>query len=168
MIPPDTLFNDLSDLDHDPAIAAALGNMVVAWASADATLAHAYGFVLGIDANIATAGYYRIPTFESRIKVLKAYITASELPLDLKTDLTKAVDKLSSLAKSRNDWIHGLWGLSADKKMTVVFDYRLPGEQKCRPVKAADIKNHVEAVWFRSDHIAELTGIPPADDDEDT
>ena len=31
-------FDDLDNLDHDPKLAAALGNMVVAWARADTAL----------------------------------------------------------------------------------------------------------------------------------
>ena len=55
----------LRDLSHDPKLAEALGNMVVAWAYAEETLIFSLARVADINLNMALAGLHRLPTFES-------------------------------------------------------------------------------------------------------
>jgi hypothetical protein len=62
----------LRDLSHDPKLAEALGNMVVAWAYAEETLIFSLARVADINLNMALAGLHRLPTFESRIKFIRA------------------------------------------------------------------------------------------------
>lgn len=65
-------YHDLSNLNHDRSLAAALGDMVVAWAEAESVLCATLARVTGMNINMCTMGYYRIPTFESRRKYLEA------------------------------------------------------------------------------------------------
>ena len=71
---------DLDSLNHDPGIAEALGNMVVAWARAETQLANVFACVLEIHFNLAMAAFYRIPTFDARSKVLLAILKRGQAP----------------------------------------------------------------------------------------
>lgn len=142
------LFDDIWNLDHEPSIAVALGNMVVAWAHAEAGLSLALASISGMEPNMAILGFYRIPTFESRVKVIRA-ISAEWEPKKLDKDaILECVDRLGKLSKTRNHWVHGIWSKSRVSGKTVTFDLRAPDGPSTRqkPVKAADIETHVATV----------------------
>ena len=65
----------LEDLSHDPKLANALGNMVVAWAHAEIIVFSTFARVADIGLNMAMESYYRIPTFESRVKFVLALLS---------------------------------------------------------------------------------------------
>jgi len=96
-------YDDLNNLNHDPALANALGNMVVAWARAETALIIAFGHIAKIRLDMATLGYYRIPTFEARTKFLRAIIIDWKGEKYDKEAITKAIEKLNGLASARND-----------------------------------------------------------------
>src|SRR5437868_11802363 len=143
----------LRNLEHYPELATALGNMVVAWAHAETSLLFTLARVTGASVHMAQAGYYRIPTFESRTKFILALMQEWH-PLAAEFNrgtIIKAVEKLSKLASARNGWVHGDWCVAADKSETVIFDHRADSQSahRRRPVKAADVRNHNEAVLKR-------------------
>jgi hypothetical protein len=147
----------LRDLDHDPALAAALGNMVVAWAHAETVLLGTLARVSGSRLNMIQAGYYRIPTFEARVKFLQGLITEWNTEKFDKSVISAAIDKLSKLASTRNHWIHGDWCLIVHTKETVIYDQRAAlGSPRCKPVKAADVASHCEAVIRRASDLNSL------------
>jgi hypothetical protein len=158
------LYSPISDLLNDPALAEALGNMVIAWARVDVEYIQLFRVITDTSWPMASAAYYRIPTFEARTKVLIAMIEM--WPPSPSYDREKIADtilKLSRLSKTRNDWVHGSWHKQVstpDGKGIVIFDYRQPlktaGRRK--PVKAADIWNHVGAVHARIIELIDLRG----------
>lgn len=147
----------IDDLRNYPELAQALGDMVVAWSNAERAILDTLQEALGISSQAAHAMYFRIPTFESRVKVLQAilaqwkpdYSSDPEVvcPQDPK-ELSHIVGKLSRLSVTRNGWIHGRWAFSTRNGSLAIIDYREePGSPAHRrPVKAADIRNHVAAV----------------------
>ncbi len=150
---------DLDNLDHDPELAVAIGNMIIAWSRAETSLVNVFSLVTGTDFNLATIAYYRIPSFEARCKVVLAVLEAWQLRPPARRDaLVKHVQKLRSLAKTRNDWVHGLWCLDGASQKTVVFDFRQSEEttDRRRIVKAHDVLDHVRAVRKRTGQISEL------------
>lgn len=150
-------YYDISNLDHAPELASALGNLVVAWANAEVALAFAFAAACGINANLAHFGYYRIPTFEARTKVIRAMLLECKSTKYDTEAIFKAVTKLNGLAKARNDWIHGIWSLDRDTNQTVTFDFRAQEHKgRVKPVKAADVLNHVEAVRARTKELRDL------------
>jgi hypothetical protein len=56
---------DIYDVENYPELAAALGNMVVAWAAAKTALVATLARSTGMTRNRCTIAYYRIPTFEA-------------------------------------------------------------------------------------------------------
>src|SRR5690242_5604305 len=102
-------YDDLHNLDNDQALARALGNMVIAWANAETALVFAFSAVADITVNMAIMGYYRVPTFESRVKALRAMIEEWKSSKYDKVAIDHAIEKLSKLSKTRNDWVHGVW-----------------------------------------------------------
>jgi len=66
---------DIDCMDHDPDLAHALWNMIVAWSRAETSLVNTFATISGMHFNIATIAYYRIPTFEARVKVIQAMLT---------------------------------------------------------------------------------------------
>lgn len=152
---------DLDSLAHDPKIAEALGNMVVAWARVETQLANVFASAMRSHFNLAIAAYYRIPTFEARAKVLIGILESQQNKQARAAEIVAEITGLMRLAKTRNHWIHGVWcNEQADVRDTVVFDFRAPddSDRRTKPVKAADIKNHVEAVRQR---IAALNQVVP-------
>ena len=140
-------FDDLDNLDHDPKLAAALGNMVVAWARAETALVKAYALVAKIHYNLAASAYYRIPTFESRVKVLLALIEEQQETVDRREELAKAVEKLAKLSSARNRWVHGLWIVERGTDHTLVIPMREPvSTRRGRQIKTHDVEDHVSAV----------------------
>lgn len=64
----------LWDLEHDQKLATALGDMVVVWTNAERVLLGTMARVLGARLNFVQPAFYRLPTFESRSKFIKALI----------------------------------------------------------------------------------------------
>jgi hypothetical protein len=139
---------DLDNLDHDPDLAIALGNMMIAWARAETALVQVFSFISGMHFNLTSVAYYRIPTFEARTKVILAMIREWQADQASRERYALAVSKLSKLASTRNHWIHGIWGYDEDTKTTVTFDLR--GSGPAKPVKANDVRHHVTTVRQRT------------------
>ena len=149
----------LRSLAHDRELAAALGNMVIAWAYADKLLIGTQARILRTNLNLIMAGFYRIPTFESRVKFTRALITEWESRDFDRPAIDKAVKKLSDLSSARNHWIHGDWCATQDPSpKIVIFNHRVDVESADRrkPVKASDVLNHTEAVHRRCSALAQL------------
>ena len=143
----------ISNLTHDPKLATALGNMVVAWAEAETILMLTLACVLDSpNADMIQVGYYRIPTFEARTKFIRTLITEWTSTEFDKDSITRAINKLSQLSTTRNGWIHGVWGISKPKNETIIWDFRAPADsdERRRPIKAIDVTNHCEAVTRRA------------------
>jgi hypothetical protein len=155
-------YYDLDDLEHDPKLAEALGNMVVAWASAETALCNIFACIANLHINFAMMAYYRIPTFEARSKVVQSMLSEWETKTYDPATISDAVAKLSKLAGTRNDWIHGVWCGDKAKRETVVFDFRAPldSDRRSKPVKAADVSNHVNAVRLRAETLRDLVPYP--------
>ena len=158
-------YNDLTNLNHDQELAVSLGNLVVSWAYAESSLVCVLARVSSMNINMAMYGYYRIPTFEARRKFIQALMIEWKTTSFDKDAIAKEVDGLSDLSLSRNDWIHGVWCNNDEKPETVIFDFRRHEDKgRRKPVKAADVRNHNEAVVKRAREIdrlirrAELTG----------
>lgn len=151
-------YTALEDLSHDSNLAQALGNMVVCWAHADIVLFSTFARVTGIGLNMAMASYHRIPTFESRVKFLRALLPDWQTKEFDKNAIDKAIGKLAKLASTRNHWVHGDWCATRDRSETVIFDHRTDPNSAGRrkPVKTADILNHCQAVKIRSAALAAL------------
>lgn len=156
-----TKFSALKDLSCDPKLAEALGNMVVIWAFAEEQLIATLARVTNTSLNMAMTGYYRIPTFEARIKFIRALITEWRPDRFDKAEIDRQIDKLSHLAGTRNHWVHSVWLTDDAKTEIILIDPRadIDGAQRSKPVKAADVTNHVEAVRKRAETLNTLLDI---------
>lgn len=143
--------------------------MVVAWGSAEQALVHVFCQITGLTFVKATTGFFKIPTFEARVNVLRALVGEWDPPswVDKKA-VDAQIDGLSSLAAARNRWIHSTWSLGSSEAgktgETVTFSYRYRSDHKDRrhPVKAADVLNHVRAVRERRSALYDLLRKPSA------
>lgn len=91
-------YYDIDDLlDYDSTLAVALGNMVVAWARAETILVFAFSAICGIKTDMATLGYYRIPSFEARVKVLRAMISEWQTRSTIRTPLIEPLSGSTAL-----------------------------------------------------------------------
>ena len=77
--------------------------------------------------------------------------------------IDKAISKLSKLARTRNDWVHGVWSENRVTGDIVIFDFRAPEENgRRKPVTASAVLNHISAVKDRTKALRDLLpGIPP-------
>jgi hypothetical protein len=162
-------YKDLTTLNHDPDLAKALGNMMIAWAYAESSLCCAWARISGMNINMAMMGFYRIPTFEARRKVIQALLLEWNDPGRFdKAAIEREVDAISDLSGTRNDWVHGVWCFNENKPAeNVIFDFRRADDKgRRKPVKAADVQNHVDTVIRRAKELsrlvnrASLTGEP--------
>ena len=153
----------LSQLPHDHPVNAALGRMVIAWSGAETVLAVTLSQVSKMPLNMAIAGYYRMPTFESRKKFILALIPLWQAPDQFnKTDLETAIENLARLSSTRNGWVHGTWVQNPESLEIGLFDYRAaPDKLILKPVKVSDIQNHIETVTSRSAEIERLCAPVP-------
>jgi hypothetical protein len=153
-----TGYYSLEDLSHDPKLAEALGNMVVTWAYAENTLLQVISRVTGAGLNMALAGYYRIPTFESRTKFLLAIISEWDTSHYDKDAIILRIEKLGKLASTRNRWVHGDWCSDLQKASTIIFNHRADenSPDRRKPVKGADVTNHCQAVLKWTKELAQL------------
>lgn len=143
-------FVDIKDLDSDPDIATALGNMVVAWASAESAILYVMCAICNMHANQAHHGYYRIPTFEARVKFLQGMIPVWTTPKYDKVAISEAIEAIRRLSDTRNSWIHGIWSKKTTGQV-VVFNFRAPEDKgRNKPVKAHDINLHVSTLKERT------------------
>lgn len=167
------LFLTLDKLRGNDDIAMALGNMIVAWSHAEEALVLAMSVVGRIDIDQAAHGFYRIPTFESRVKFILAMIPWWNDATFDKAALTKAIDALSKLASTRNGWVHNTWvaDVSVGGGEIYIINQRAPrGSSFYKPVKVHDICFHSETVIKRTEELFELLGsrlpeTPPQDSD---
>jgi hypothetical protein len=149
----------LRNLSHDDELAIALGNMVIVWAYAELSLLGALARITGMGLNMTQSGYYRIPTFEARVKFIRALVPGWTAPDKMdKAEVDDEIDKLARLSSARNHWVHGDWCCNRDESEVVIFDHRAAPDsaQRRKPVKAADVKNHIEAVLKRADKLRSL------------
>jgi len=94
--------NDIKSFDHDPELAKAMGNLLAAWAFAESTLCCTVASISGMNINMAMMGFYRIPTFEARRKVIHALLPEWKPGKFDKAAITKEVDAISDLSGTRD------------------------------------------------------------------
>jgi hypothetical protein len=141
------IYHDIDDLDAYPEISQALANMVVAWSNAETMLSMTFAKINSIPLNQATMGFYRIPTFEAKTKVLLALAEDWECGTLDKALICQIIDRISAQAAARNKWIHGIWSRDATNGQIVVFQLRRPvGSGRFEFVRAQDIKSHTAAL----------------------
>ena len=139
-------YYDLADLDHDPEIAKALGNLVVVWARTESALSFVLSEVMEINPNKAQIIFHRIPGFQGKINFIKTLIEQSDYGYDRKGKLLSSVSLFEKLALQRNHWIHGIWCVNEGRHETSLFHFRGKAEAQRTPVKAKDIIDHITAV----------------------
>src|SRR5262249_28294541 len=148
---------------HDD-IALALGNMIVAWSAAEHTLVHAMAKVSNMDVNQVVKGFYRIPTFDSRVKFILAMVPAWEVDAPHKEAVAKAIEAISGLAAARNNWVHNSWAanVAVGGGGVFVINERAPTDRQWfNEVKAHDIRHHTETVISRTNSLFSLL-FPPS------
>lgn len=153
-----TVFS-LTGLSDFPDLAQALGEMVITWANAEISLIGAMTRVSG-STNLRQMqhAYYHLNTFDARIKYVRALIPDWRGEGFDKEAIDNCVEKISKLAGARNHWIHGDWCMDTSLNQPVIFDHRTSKDHlRKKPVKAADVMNHVEAVRARSNELKTLT-----------
>ncbi len=153
-----TEYQSIENLGHDPKLAEELGNMIVAWAHAELMILSTFARVTGVGLNMAMESYYCIPTFESRTRFTLGLLGEWNTSKYDRDAIRIALNKLAKLARTRNQWVHGDWCTNPDETETVIFNHRAAADSPARrkPVKAADVRNHCEAVILRADDLGDL------------
>lgn len=123
-------YKDLSQLGDHPDIAQALGNMIVAWSYAETAIQFALASVCGMPVNQAMMGYYRIPTFEARVKVIQAMIPEWKTDKHDKEAIAKTIASISGLAATRNGWVHNIWAIDTTTGGAAVINLRVPEKRE--------------------------------------
>jgi hypothetical protein len=144
---------------HDRELASSLGDMVVAWSAAEYALINVFGIVTSTPWAMASVGYYQIPTFESRTKVLRGMLGKWETDRWPTVAISTEIEGLNRLGKTRNHWIHAYWVKRLMLPEVFTFDMRAEPREPI-PVKAADIRNHVAAVHRRNRSLHDLIRVP--------
>jgi hypothetical protein len=148
----------LTTLKNFPEIAAALGEMVIAWANAEIGLIGALTRVSGSDnLNQMQRAYYHLPTFDTRIKYIRSLIPYWKTSTFDKDAIDKCVERIGKLAAARNHWIHADWCVDTELRRPITFNHRTSAPEAHKTVvRAHDILNHVEAVRSRNQELQTL------------
>ncbi len=153
----DDRYDEISNLDHDPGTATALGNMIVSWSKAEAMLCMCMAEVMAIHPDKAILIFSRVPNLESKIKMLSSLLEAWDNPKNLnKEDIVQCICSLSKLSKTRNDWVHCLWAKHARTKRTVIVDDRKQPGNRLTIVHENAVKNHNAAVNEQTEKLIAL------------
>lgn len=153
-------FDDIWDLDHDPELAEAIGNLIVVWAAAESRLVWVLSIVCQVDINRANEIYHQMPTFDSRIKVLRAFLADWRSKKYKVAEIARVMAALSRLSKTRNHWVHGSWMKAEDSDLTVIVNFRAKRDQRGKVIKVADVDNHLEAVRTQISRLYDLVPQP--------
>lgn len=157
MATPDSAFIALHNLDHDPELAKALGDMAVAWSSAEFALQIILSKATGVKWPMIDDIYYLCPTFESRTKMIRAAVNSWSTTTYDKASLTDAINRLAKLATTRNRLVHARWVVSMDRKRSYIMDMRKPLWERRKQITANAVNEHVKAVRGVSEEIHRLT-----------
>lgn len=149
------VYRSAKNLDHDVDLAAAIGNMVVAWAFAEMALVQSLARISGLRANVALMAYHRIPTINSRMQFILALSEDWEAGEFNKAQIRSDIEGLAGLNETRNKLVHGNWVVDSAFCETAIFNYRasLKSGNRKMVVKINDVKNHNSAVLQRSDRL---------------
>ncbi len=152
-----TQFHDIDTLKDYPEVAAALGDMVVAWANAETSMVFALAAIMGCTANMSMMGYYRIPTLEARVKFLLGLIEEWQTDKFNKEEIARTIKSISGISGTRNNWVHGIWSENRATKEIVVFNLRArEGNGRMKPVKAHDINDHAKTLRGHAEKLKSL------------
>lgn len=155
-------FGGLRNLNHDPELAKALGDMVVVWSNAEQSLVNVLHRMSSLPYPMAVAAYYKIPTFEARVKVIRAMLCEWKTDkYDIKA-IDRAVLKLNVLARTRNKYVHRTWLIRNLSSETYLCNYRTETEDPDRMelVNVSVVRNHVSAVERRAIALWQITEKP--------
>lgn len=154
---------DIDNLDHAPHLVEALGNVMIAWAKAETVLSWAFARVFEIHPNRASFGFYRIPTFEARIKVILGMMEQWETAQYDKGKLREIIERISQKSLTRNAWVHGVWCKNQDSDETVIFRFREPEGlgKRIKIIRITDVQNHLSALRADIKELAGLVGYHP-------
>jgi hypothetical protein len=143
----------------DEALAAAIGDVILAWGMAEWAQVGMMAAILGIEHNRASTLYYQFSNFRSRTNALNALIV--DAPAF--EPLSPFVAKFSKLSKTRNEIVHGLYIQEAGTPKIYRARMDVPRESGRRSVatKPNDIRQHAEKVREEAQRfIAEGQKIP--------
>ena len=143
-----------------PGMARAMGDVILAWMYAESEQQQALAALIGSDPYKASRLYQKLPNFRSRTQTLLMLIEVHPEFEPIKTHIMK----LSSLSKTRNNWIHGLFLKEAAGSNLLFVDLDEPANsaKRSKPIKPADIVNHANAVRNCGDRLtADLAKLKP-------
>lgn len=153
---------DLDNLDHDPQLAQALGNMVVAWARAETALIKILSLVTNLHYNEAAAAYYAMPTFESRTRALLSISEEihSNRPINGYDDIVRDTLSLRDLSSTRNEWVHAVWVSEHGSRLVKTFNMK-EGKHKRRAkqITANAVNQHIKQVKRARDSLEKWSPI---------
>ena len=94
--------------------------------------------VTGLKRDPALTTYFRMPTFKSRVKIIRAMLEQwqppplpgpRDQPQDPK-EISRIIGKLSNLSLTRNGWVHGSWAFSTrDGSIAVFYNRERPNSE---------------------------------------
>ncbi|WP_432200966.1 hypothetical protein ACRAQ7_01540 [Erythrobacter sp. W53] len=149
---PASMYQRLDNAQASPKLAAALGDMLLAWTAAEQAQIEAMAAMLNVAHNNCMRIYQKLPNFRSRTQMLKLLIEQNP---EFEPILTE-VEAISKLSKTRNRYVHGGFIESKDEIRSVDYEKSSGHERRSVSTKPSDITNHANAVRTRAEN---LTGV---------
>ncbi len=156
-------YHDKRDLNDDQELAAALGNMIVAWSAAETALQLVFRLVTNLPWEIVEVNYFKKkPTLQARTEFLKDVLNKWETSDYDVAEIISQIEKLYRLAGTRHHWVHGKFAGLNRANETVVFDMREDrnSPDRIKPIEPAHVRVHIKAVHNRIDEIKALIEQP--------
>lgn len=130
--------NYVSVMRRRPRYLQALGLVIVETTGMEFLLGELLGGVMKTDRDVGVAIYHAPKSNTARLDILASAIDNVFVPKSkAQTHLEKIIKRARGCINRRNEYVHGLWGLSSNRRKVFV---RLP-PAKSKEVKIQDLKN---------------------------
>jgi hypothetical protein len=100
-------------IQTQPDHARLIGVITAEWSLVEMMLSSLFGVLLGAEQSRAYAAFFALHSHRAQFDVVKAVgtVALSEQP-DRLAELKKLLSRIESVARRRNDFSHGCWGVS--------------------------------------------------------
>jgi hypothetical protein len=159
-----------SAIQTQPDHARLIGVITAEWSLVEMMLSTLFGALLGTEHARAHAVFFALQSHRAQLDVVKAVATVAlaEQP-DRLADLKRLLGRIGTAATKRNDFSHGLWGVSPTtgavrlinmRKPHRQLDHVSPGDLEAVADEIASIVEDLHRLYSRlagHEHLLEIT-----------
>lgn len=97
---------------HNPQLAGLLGAFAAEWGNVEGVLAFVFAILLRVDSRVSMGILDRVSSTRNKLKIIKFTVQKLEQDESIKRDFLSGIKQINDLLETRNNFIHGRWGIS--------------------------------------------------------